>query len=106
MTHQLRWPDISTSVSGISDEDWGRFRERARRDNMKYRDALEMAVSDFAEAVRSGVPIDWKPSKSAPSRAVRMHTDTRDLINALVKETSYKQNVVIGTAMDRWANRP
>jgi hypothetical protein len=106
MTPQPRWPDLSTSVSGITPEDWDRFKNRARLDGVKYRDALEMAIVDLAAAIRRGDKIDWQPSRSAPSRAVRMHADTRDLINDLVKESGYKQNVIVGTAMDYWISRP
>ena len=35
-----------------------------------------------------------------------MHDDTRILINELVEEFSYKQNIIVGTAMHMWANRP
>ena len=102
---QLRWPNITTSVSGIAAEDWDAFKARAAADKIKYKDALEQAIHDLAVAARRGEDVDWQPVKVAPSRPVRMHEDTRNLINELVEEFSYKQNVVVATAMRRWANR-
>jgi hypothetical protein len=106
MPPQVRWPHISTSVSGIAAEDWDAFKARAKVDGIKYRDALEQAIADLAVAARRGDEIDWQPVKVAPSRAVRMHDDTRNEINALVEEFQYKQNVVVATAMHRYTHRP
>ena len=103
---QVRYPNISTSVSGIANEDWEAFTGRARQDNIKYQDAITLAIKDLAVAARRGDRIEWKAAKNAPSRAVRMHDDTRILINELVEEFSYKQNIIVGTAMHMWANRP
>jgi hypothetical protein len=55
--------------------------------------------------VRRGDDIDWQPVKVAPSRAIRIHDDVRNLINELVAETEYKQNVVVATAMHKWVSR-
>lgn len=103
---QVRYPNISTSVSGIANEDWEAFTSRARQDNVKYQDAITLAIKDLAVAARRGDRIEWKAAKNAPSRPLRMHDDTRILINELVKEFSYKQNIIVGTAMHMWANRP
>jgi hypothetical protein len=103
---QLRWPYISTSVAGIAPEDWTTFKARVERDKIKQQDAIEQAIKDLAEAVRRGDTIEWQPSKTARSRAVRMHDDTHKLINQLVDELDYKQNIVVGTALHRWAHRP
>ena len=103
---QLRWPNITTSVSGIAAEDWDAFKARAKREKLPYKDALEQAIRDLADAARRGEDVDWQPVKVAPSRPVKMHDDIRNLINELVEEFSYKQNVVVATAMHRWMNRP
>ncbi len=105
MVHD-RWPIVSTSVSGIAAEDWDAFKDRAKRDKIKQREALEDAVTDLAAAARRGDYIDWQPPKVAPSRSVKMHNDVQAEINNLVGEFGYKQNVVVATAMHRWANRP
>ena len=103
---QLRWPNITTSVSGIAAEDWDAFKARAKREKLPYKEALEQAIRDLADAARRGEDVDWQPVKVAPSRPVKMHDDIRNLINELVEEFSYKQNVVVATAMNRWMNRP
>jgi hypothetical protein len=99
---QKRWPDISTSVSGIAPEDWDTFKTAAtaRKTNMKS--ALEQSIADLATAVRSGGAIDWQAPKVASTRAIRIHADTLTIINELVAETGYRQNVVVATAMKRW----
>lgn len=100
-----RWPIISTSVSGIAAEDWDDFKSRAKRDKIALRTALEEAVIDLAAAARRGDKIEWQAVKVAPSRSVKMHNDIQTLINELVDEFSYKQNVLVATAMYRWTNR-
>jgi hypothetical protein len=102
---QLRWPHVSTSVSGIAAADWDVFKARAKQEKIPYREALEQAIHDLAAAVRRGDDIDWQPVKVAPSRAIRIHDDVRNLINELVAETEYKQNVVVATAMHKWVSR-
>ena len=49
---QVRYPNISTSVSGIAAEDWDAFTARARQDNIKYQDAITLAIKDLAVAPR------------------------------------------------------
>jgi hypothetical protein len=103
---QLRWPYISSSVSGIAPDNWNAFKARVDRDKIKQQDAIAQAIKDLAEAVRRGDAIEWQPSKTARSRAIRMHDDTRKLIAQLVDELDYKQNIVVGTALHMWAHRP
>jgi S1-C subfamily serine protease len=99
---QKRWPDITTSVSGITAEDWNAFRAKADRDKIKYKAALEQAISDLAVAARRGDAIAWQPAKIAPSRPIRIHDDIRKLINALNHEFGFQQNVIVATAIHRW----
>jgi hypothetical protein len=97
---------ITTSVSGISAEDWDLFRTAADQRNVTYRAALESAIAVLESAVRSGSDIDWRPIKIAPSRPIRIHPDTRAIINALIEQTGYHQNVIVATAMQRWSSAP
>ena len=99
---QKRWPDISSSVSGIVAEDWEAFKSTASARKVKMKTALEQSISDLATAMRAGEAIDWQPSKVAPTRAIRIHVDTRTLINELSAQTGYHQNVIVASAMKRW----
>src|SRR4051794_15375481 len=92
---QKRWPDISTSVSGIAPEDWEVFKTAASAHKGGMKAALEQSIADLATAVRSGETIDWHPVKIASTRAIRIHADTGTLINELTAETGYRQNVII-----------
>src|SRR4051794_20877685 len=97
---------ITTSVSGVSAEDWDAFKDAADQRDVTYRDAMESAIADLAAAVRSGSDIDWRPIKIAPSRPIRIHSDTRAIINTLIEQTGYHQNVIVATAMQRWSSAP
>lgn len=103
---QARWPSISTSVSGISPEDWDLFKAKARRDKVQYGTALEQAIADLATAARRGDDVDWQPVKIAPSKGIRIHADTWNEVNKLVEEFGYKQNVVFATALHMWTIKP
>ncbi len=102
---QERWPYITTSVSGIAAEDWSFFKARARREKMTYRRALDEAIEDLVAAISRGETIKWLPSKTAPSQPVKLHEDSVTAVRALVAKTEFKQNVIIGTAMHRWATK-
>ena len=103
---QQRWPIETTSVSGIPSEEWDRFKTRARLDKMKYRQALEMAIEGLADSIRKGDEIDWLPPRLAPSRPVKIHNDALNTVRGLSGQLSFKQNVIIGTAIHRWIKRP
>jgi hypothetical protein len=99
-------PYVTTSISGIAPGDWDAFRRRADQENKKFRDALSLAVTDLVTAVRRGDSIDWKAIKVAPSRPVRMGVAIREDVRTLGEEFGYRQNVILATAMHRWATRP
>lgn len=99
---QKRWPDVSSSVSGIAPEDWDAFKTAASARKVKMKAALEQSISDLATAVCAGETIDWQPAKMAPTRSIRIHVDIRTMINDLSTQTDYHQNVIIATAMKRW----
>lgn len=98
-------PYVTTSVSGITAEDWDAFKARADREQIPYREAIARAVDDLAKAVRRGDPVEWKAIKVAPSRPVRMGEDLREEVRSLAAEFGYRQNVILATAMHAWANK-
>lgn len=102
---QKRWPHITTSVSGISPDDWKLFKDTARRHGMPYREAMEHAIADLIADIRSGKEIDWQPSRSAPSKPIKIHAETVDQVRDLVEKIGYRQNVIFGTAMMRWIGK-
>ena len=105
MPPQKGLPYVTTSISGITSEDWDSFKARADAEGMKYRVAIAHAVTELALAVRRGDPIDWMAIKVAPSRSVRIGVDLREEVRALADEFGYRQNVILATAMLRWANK-
>ena len=48
-------PYITTSVSGITAEDWDAFKARADREQISYRESLSHAVNDLVEVLRQAV---------------------------------------------------
>ena len=102
---QKRWPHITTSVSGISPEDWEMFKDAAIDRNMSYREAMEHAIADLIADIRSGKEIDWQPSRSAPSKPIKIHAETVDQVRDLCDRIGYRQNVIFGTAMMRWIEK-
>jgi hypothetical protein len=102
---QERWPYITTSVSGIAADDWTFFKARARKERLTYRKALDQAVADLVLAEREGQSITWYPAKKAPSRPVKIHDDRHKEVEHLAKKYNYGHNVIIGTAMHRWATK-
>jgi hypothetical protein len=98
-------PYVTTSVSGITSEDWDAFKARADQENIKYIEAIARAVNDLATSVRRGDAIDWKAIKVAPSRPVRIGVDLREEVRALADRFGYRQNVILATAMHRWARK-
>ncbi|GEO42165.1 hypothetical protein SAE02_63130 [Skermanella aerolata] len=98
-------PYVTTSVSGITAEDWDAFKARADREQISYRESLSRAVNDLATAVRRGDAVDWKAIKVAPSRPVRIGEDLREEVRSLAAEFGYRQNVILATAMHAWANK-
>jgi hypothetical protein len=98
-------PYITTSVSGITAEDWDAFKARADREQISYRESLSRAVNDLVTAVRRGDTIDWKAVKVAPSRPVRIGEDLREEVRSLAAEFGYRQNVILAMAMHAWANK-
>jgi hypothetical protein len=99
---QERWPHITTSISGISAEDWTSFKSTANKRDMTYREAIEHAVADLVADIRSGRSITWRPTRSARSRAIKIHAETVDQVRILADQVGYRQNVIFGTAMHRW----
>ena len=65
---QDRWPIITTSVSGISAEDWTLFKKTAKLRNFKYQQAMERALAELIADIRSKRDITWEPSRPAKSR--------------------------------------
>lgn len=102
---QKRWPHITTSVSGISPEDWKLFKDKADMRNMSYREALECAIFDLIADIKRGRGIDWQPPRSAPSKPIKIHAESVEQVRDLVEKIGYRQNVIIGTAMMRWVDR-
>lgn len=105
---QDRWPHITTSVSGISAEDWDLFKKTARKRGLSYREAMERAVAELIADIRSGREIYWYPCRKAASRPIKIHNDTLEDIRSLVEndKIGYRQNVIFLTAMIRWAENP
>jgi hypothetical protein len=101
---QDRWPIITTSVSGISADDWSLFKQTAKQRNFKYQQAMERAVAELVADIRSNRDIVWEPSRPARSRPIKIHSDTIDEVRKLVDKVGYRQNVIILTAMLRWIN--
>jgi hypothetical protein len=103
---QDRWPIITTSVSGISADDWTLFKKTAKQRNFKYQQAMEHALAELVADIRSNRDITWEPSRPAKSRPIKIHADTIDEVRKLVDQIGYRQNVIILTAMLRWINNP
>ncbi len=101
---QDRFPNITTSVSGIGQEDWTMFKKAAKIRGMTYREAMEHAVSDLIADIRSNRDIVWQPTRSAPSKPIKIHDDTRQDVCRLVDRVGYRQNVIFLTAMRRWCD--
>jgi hypothetical protein len=98
-------PYVTTSISGITPEDWDAFKERARQEGITYRAALYAAFADLTEAIEREEKIDWKAIKVAPSRPIKVDCDLRDEVRVLGKKLGYRQNVILATAMHRWASK-
>jgi hypothetical protein len=105
MSPQARWPLITTSVSGILPETWQAFKKQAESQGFTYREAMETAIRDIAEASRSGEVIVWPHPKPAKSRAVQIHHEVQELLHQLMKELGLKQNVIVLEAMARWLKK-
>src|SRR5688500_17408575 len=105
---QDRWPIITTSVSGISADDWSLFKRTAKQRNFKYQQAMERALAELIADIRSNREITWEPSRPARSRPIKIHADTIEEVRKLVNDpkVGYRQNVIILTAMLRWINNP
>jgi hypothetical protein len=103
---QDRWPIITTSVSGISADDWNLFKRTAKLRHFKYQQAMEHAIAELIADLRSKRDIIWEPSRPAKSRPIKIHSDTIDEVRKLVDQVGYRQNVIILTAMVRWINNP
>lgn len=103
---QDRWPIITTSVSGISAEDWNLFKKVAKQRHLKYQQAMERALAELVADIRSNRDITWEPSRPAKSRPIKIHEDTINEVRKLVDQVGYRQNVIILTAMLRWINNP
>ncbi len=99
---QDRWPHKTTSVSGISAEIWDIFKITATRKGLNYREAMERAIAELKADIRSGKQIAWEPSRSAPSRPIKIHEATQREVRELSNQIGYRQNVVFITAMLRW----
>lgn len=102
---QDRWPDITTSVSGISRNDWDIFKLAARRRELTYRAAMEHAIGALVADIRAGRKIEWMPARPAAGQSIKLHADTLDQVRELAAKVGYRHNVVIGTAMHRWVGR-
>jgi hypothetical protein len=102
---QERWPLVVQSISGIPAEDWKLFKNRCQTEGITQGKAMELAVADLANGMRRGEKIEWRPSKGARAKPVRMHDDTITDVRKLVDESGFLQNVIFGTAMYRWATR-
>ena len=103
---QDRWPIITTSVSGISADDWNLFKKAAKQRNFKYQQAMERALAELIADIRSKREITWEPSRPAKSKPIKIHADTIEEVRKLVDQVGYRQNVIILTAMLRWVDNP
>jgi hypothetical protein len=103
---QDRWPIITTSVSGISADDWTLFKQTAKKRNLKYQQAMEHALAQLISDIRLKHHITWEPSRPAKSKPIKIHSDTINAVRELAEKFDYRQNVIILTAMRRWINNP
>jgi len=65
---------------------------------------MEAAIQALAVSVKSGEDIPWPPTKRGKVEVIRTHETIHNELKALVKETGYRQNVVVLAAMQRWLN--
>ena len=103
---QDRWPIVTTSVSGVSKDDWDLFKKTAKRRKLNYRQAMERSIAELIADVRSSRDISWEPSRPAKSRPIKIHVDTIEEVRKLADQVGYRQNVIILTAMLRWVSNP
>src|SRR5690242_4200663 len=123
MPTKERWPLVMTSVSGIAPEIWVRFKEEAARRGLTLRLAIEQAIRDFAERMKTGgnqeindPPVDYyfdfQPSyasglfrlhtSGSKTHPLEMHYEVLDLLREIARTSGYKQNVVVLNAMMWW----
>jgi hypothetical protein len=102
---QERYPHLTTSISGIGDDEWTAFDARAKQKGITKREALEEAIRNLVADMKDGIKINWIPSKIAKSRPVKIHADVLDTARKIGGELDLRINVVMLTAMDRWVNK-
>lgn len=104
---QQRYPQNTTSISGIVEKDWDDFHARAERECITRKEALERAVSDLVLAVHRNDAITWRPAmRPSKPRPVKIHDDSLTQVHELSQKFGYRNNVIISTAIHRWTVRP
>jgi hypothetical protein len=102
---QERYPHLTTSISGIGDDEWTAFDARAKQKGITKREALEEAIRNLVADMKDGRNINWIPSKIAKSRPVKIHADALDNARKIGSELDLRINVVMLTAMHRWVKK-
>jgi hypothetical protein len=84
---------------------WEVFKKRAEARGVTFREAMEAAIRNLADAVKLEAPVIWPHTKTGKSHPIQMHFEVRDVMHGLVEQTGYKQNIVVLAAMQRWMEK-
>ena len=101
---QERYPHLTTSISGIGDDEWAAFHARATQEGITKRAALEDAIRNLVADMKDGEKIDWIPPKIAKPRPVKIHVDALDNARNIGVKLHLRINVIVLTALHRWVN--
>lgn len=99
---QERHPYLTTSVSGIGDDEWESFGAKAQQQGISKREAFENAVNRLSEEIKIGRKIDWIPPKMTKRRPIKIHADALDKARAISESSNLRLNVIFITAMYLW----
>jgi hypothetical protein len=105
MSPQARWPAIGTTISGLPPETWEAFHRHAEDKGITYREAMETAVAELAQAVQAGETIIWPHATGGKKHPIQIHHEAHDTVKAIVEQTKMRQNVVFLAAMERWMRK-
>lgn len=104
MSPQERYPHITTSISGIAVDEWKALSEKARREGITNKEALERAIRSVVADMKDGKDIAWRPSKVAPRKPIKIHDDILEEVKIIGNQLDLRINVIVSTAIYRWLN--